>query len=87
MNLLNVLKAAVIVGLVFGTAACQQSRQPLESAQAATRADDESVESAQSPATDAGVVGTRLDAYIGEIFAKELKALASKPPDEDAPSF
>lgn len=87
MNLLKMLKAAAIVGLAFGAAACHQSRQPLESAQAAARADGESVESAQSRATDAGVVRTRLDAYIGEIFAKELKALGSKPPDDDAPSF
>lgn len=30
---------------------------------------------------------TRVDAYVGEIFARELKELGSKPPDEDAPSF
>jgi hypothetical protein len=87
MNLLNVLKAAAIVGLAFGAAACHQGRQPLESAQAAARADGESVESAQNRATDAGVVRTRVDAYVGEIFARELKELGSKPPDEDAPSF
>jgi hypothetical protein len=79
---MNLLKAAVIVGLSFGAAACHQTRQPLESARAETK----SIESAQGLG-NTGVVRTRSDAYIGEIFAEEEKVLATKPPREDAPSF
>jgi hypothetical protein len=87
MEFLRIFQAAVIVGLGVTATACHQRRQPLESAKAAAQADDQRIESGSAQATDPKLVGRRLDAYFGELFSKEQKALASKPLDADAPSF
>lgn len=87
MKFLRIFQAAVMVGLGATATACHQSRQPLASAKAAAQADDKSVEAGSAQATDSDVVGRRLDAYFGELFSNEQKALASKPPEADAPSF
>jgi hypothetical protein len=78
---------AVIMGLGVSATACHQNRQPFELATATAQADDDSVGSASARARDAQVVERRLDVYIGELFSKEQKALASKPPEAEAPSF
>jgi hypothetical protein len=87
MDFLRIFQTAVLVGLGIIATACHQSRQPLESGKAAAQAEDDNLVSRYARATEASVVGTGLDAYIGEIFSSEQNALASKSPDADAPTY
>lgn len=87
MDFLRIFQTAVLAGLGVTATACHQSRQPLESGKAAAQAEDDNLASRYARATEASVVSTGLDAYIGEIFSKEQRELASMPPDADAPSF
>ena len=81
---MNMLKAAVMVAVSFGKAACNH---PLESARASALVDVKGAGSDQGQATDTGGLRTRMDAYIGETFAEEQKALAAMPPAEHVPNF
>ena len=81
MSPLRILHAIAFVGLGIAASACQPHNPSLDPSNVG------SPEAGYAPARDARLVGARLDAYIGEIFLKEEKALGSKPPESDAPSF
>jgi hypothetical protein len=78
MDLLRVTHALQLVCVGVAVSACyQHSRQSLETSRA--------VEKIQ--AVDAQPAEERLDAFFGDRFSEVQKALASRPPEPDVPSF
>lgn len=80
--------AAVVAGLLVGVGACHRvGSQPLERSDKVAQAEESDVPQNYGEPAEAYASGQRFDAYIGEIFAQEQKALSSRPAEADAPSF
>jgi hypothetical protein len=78
---LRIFRAIAFVALGVAASACQPQRPSV----AATKVGSFAAGHIQD--RDARLVGARADAYFGDVFSSEEKALASKPPEVEAPGF
>jgi len=88
MNYSRILHVPVLVALGAIAAGCgQQSNEPSARLQVSIAGGSQKVETGFDHSRNPRSASERLDAYIGEVFAAEQKALSVKDTEPDAPSF
>jgi hypothetical protein len=87
MNYIRIFHAALLLALAASTTACQQRSNQAFAGAPPSSAAERKMEAGFTPATDKIKPGERLDAYIGDVFSTEQKALLIREPASEAPSF
>lgn len=88
MNYSRILHIPVLIALGAIAAGCgQRSNEPSARLQVSIAGGGQKVDTGFDHSRNAKAAGERLDAYIGEVFAAEQKALSVKDTEPDAPSF